>query len=69
MSSALRSMQSKSARRRALEDPTEPCWATEDVSVPPANNDQIRSEQLPPSRPAPVNANDRAVRRQSDYGS
>ena len=52
MSSALRSMQSKSARRRALEDPTEPCWATEDLSVPPANNDQIRSERLPPGKRA-----------------
>ena len=52
MSSALRSMQSKSGRRRALEDPTEPCWATEDLSVPPANNDQIRSERLPPGKRA-----------------
>jgi len=52
MSSALRSMQSKSARPLALEDPTEPCWATEDLSVPPANNDQIRSERLPPGKRA-----------------
>jgi hypothetical protein len=50
MSSAQSSMQSKSARRWELEDPTEPCWATEDLSVPPANNDQLRSERLPPGQ-------------------
>jgi hypothetical protein len=45
-------MQSKPPRRLALDDPTEPCWATEDLSVPPANNDQIRSEGLPPGKRA-----------------
>jgi hypothetical protein len=53
MSSAQSSIQSKSARRWAIEEPTEePCWATEDLSFPPADNDQLRSERLPPGSPA-----------------
>ena len=47
------SAQSKSARRWVIEEPTEePSWATEDSSVPLANNDPLPSERLPPGKRA-----------------
>ena len=47
------SARSKSTRRWAIEEPTEePSWATEDSSAPPANDDWLPSERLPPRKRA-----------------
>ncbi len=47
------SARSKSTRRWAIEEPTEePSWATEDLGAPPANDDSLPSERLPPGKRA-----------------
>jgi hypothetical protein len=47
------SEQSVFTRRWAIVEPAEePTWATEDLSVPPANNDRLPSEPLPPGKRA-----------------